>query len=84
MDPLFWELHSDLRHEAPGSEADTLRALAMTGLSGRLSILDAGSGPGAASVSSSGCASDDGGSTADSLEQDLHKLSLAVTEQALE
>lgn len=32
---------------------------------------------------SSGCASDEG-STTDSLEQDLHKLSLAVTEQALE
>ncbi len=34
--------------------------------------------------SSSGCASDAGSASADSLEQDLHKLSLAVTEQALE
>ena len=31
MDPLFWELHSGLAHEAPGSRADTLRALAMAG-----------------------------------------------------
>ena len=50
MDPLFWELHSGLAHEAPGSRADTLRALALTGLSGRLRVLDAGSGPGAASL----------------------------------
>lgn len=50
MDPLFWELHAGLPHEAPGSRADTLRALALTGLSGRLRVLDAGSGPGAASL----------------------------------
>lgn len=50
MDPLFWKLHSGLAHEAPGSRADTLRALALTGLSGPLRVLDAGSGPGAASL----------------------------------
>ncbi|HET9068482.1 MAG TPA: class I SAM-dependent methyltransferase [Amaricoccus sp.] len=50
MGPLFWELHSGLAHEAPGSPADTLRALALTGLSGRVRVLDAGSGPGAASL----------------------------------
>lgn len=49
MDPLFFELHSGLAHEAPGSREDTLRALALTGLSGRMRVLDAGSGPGAAS-----------------------------------
>lgn len=49
-DAVFWELHSGLAHEAPGSRADTLRALALTGLSGRLRVLDAGSGPGAASL----------------------------------
>jgi SAM-dependent methyltransferase len=50
VDPLFWEVHSGLAHEAPGSRADTLRALALTGLSGALAVLDAGSGPGAASL----------------------------------
>jgi SAM-dependent methyltransferase len=50
MDPLFFELHSGLAHEAPGSRADTLRALALTGRSGPLRVLDAGSGPGAASL----------------------------------
>jgi SAM-dependent methyltransferase len=50
MDAVFWEIHSGLEHEAPGSRADTLRALALTGLSGPLTILDAGSGPGAASL----------------------------------
>jgi SAM-dependent methyltransferase len=50
VDPLFWELHSGLAHEAPGSRADTLRALALTGLTGPLRVLDAGSGPGAASL----------------------------------
>jgi SAM-dependent methyltransferase len=50
MDPLFWELHSGLAHEAPGSRADTLRALALTGLSDPVRLLDAGSGPGAASL----------------------------------
>jgi SAM-dependent methyltransferase len=50
MDPLFFALHTGLDHEAPGSRADTLRALALTGLSGPLRVLDAGSGPGAASL----------------------------------
>lgn len=50
MDPLFWELHSGLAHEAPGSRADTLRALALTGRTGPLRVLDAGAGPGAASL----------------------------------
>jgi SAM-dependent methyltransferase len=50
MDPLFFELHSGLAHEAPGSTEDTLRALAMTGLRGPLRVLDVGSGPGAASL----------------------------------
>ena len=50
MDPLFWELYDGLAHAGPGSRADTLRALALTGLSGRLRVLDAGSGPGAASL----------------------------------
>jgi SAM-dependent methyltransferase len=50
MDPVFAELHSGLAHEAPGSREDTLRALAVTGLSGQLRVLDAGSGPGAASL----------------------------------
>jgi SAM-dependent methyltransferase len=50
MDPLFFELHSGLAHEGPGSTEDTLRALAMTGLRGPLRVLDVGSGPGAASL----------------------------------
>lgn len=50
MDPLFRELHSGLRHEAPGTPEDTLKALRLTGLSGPLRILDAGCGPGAASM----------------------------------
>lgn len=50
MDPLFFELHSGLEHEAPGSAADTLAALAASGLSGPAHILDAGCGPGAAAV----------------------------------
>lgn len=49
MDPAFWELHACLEREGPGSEADTLRALGLTGLSGRLQALDLASGPGAAS-----------------------------------
>lgn len=49
MDPMFWELHAGLEREGPGTEADTLRALAMTGLSGPLRVLDVASGPGAAS-----------------------------------
>jgi SAM-dependent methyltransferase len=47
MDPLFWEVHRDLPREAPGSEAETLRALAMTGVRGPLRVLDIGCGPGA-------------------------------------
>jgi SAM-dependent methyltransferase len=50
LDPLFFELHSGLAHEAPGSAEDTLQALALTGLRGPLRMLDAGSGPGAASL----------------------------------
>jgi SAM-dependent methyltransferase len=50
IDPLFFELHSGLAHEGPGSTEDTLRALAMTGLRGPLRVLDVGSGPGAASL----------------------------------
>lgn len=50
MDAGFWELHSGLAHEAPGSRADSLRALALTGLCGRLRVLDIGCGPGAASL----------------------------------
>lgn len=49
MDAVFWELHACLEREGPGSEADTLRALASTGLSGKLRALDVASGPGAAS-----------------------------------
>jgi SAM-dependent methyltransferase len=50
VDPLFFALHSGLAHEAPGRREDTLRALALTGLSGPLQVLDAGCGPGAASL----------------------------------
>jgi SAM-dependent methyltransferase len=50
MDPVFWEIHSGLTHEAPGIRDDTLRALALTGLEGPVRVLDAGSGPGAASL----------------------------------
>jgi SAM-dependent methyltransferase len=49
-DPLFFALHSGLDHEAPGSREDTLRALAMTGVAGAVRVLDAGCGPGAASL----------------------------------
>jgi len=50
MDPAFWELHSGLPQEGPGSRDDTLRALALTGLAGPVRVLDIGAGPGAASV----------------------------------
>lgn len=50
MDALFFALHSGLDHEAPGSGEDTLRALAMTGVRGRIRILDIGCGPGTASL----------------------------------
>ena len=50
MDPLFWELHSGLDHEAPGSAADTRRALALAGTEGPARVLDIASGPGAASL----------------------------------
>jgi SAM-dependent methyltransferase len=50
MDPVFFEMHSGLEHEAPGCRADTLRALRLTGLGGPLRVLDAGSGPGSASL----------------------------------
>ena len=50
MDADFWELHTGLPHEAPGSRADTLRALSLTGLQGRLRVLDVACGPGAASL----------------------------------
>lgn len=46
----FFAIHSGLAHEAPGSRADTLRALALTGKTGRLAVLDLGCGPGAASL----------------------------------
>ncbi|MCK6550031.1 methyltransferase domain-containing protein [Myxococcota bacterium] len=48
MHPVFFELHSGLPREAPGSDASTLRALAMCGdLGPRPRILDVGCGPGA-------------------------------------
>jgi trans-aconitate methyltransferase len=50
MHALFFTLHSGLPHEGPGSRDDTLRALALTGLSGRLDVLDIGCGPGPASL----------------------------------
>ncbi len=50
MDALFFTLHSGLPHEGPGSREDTLRALALTGLSGRLAVLDIGCGPGPSSL----------------------------------
>jgi SAM-dependent methyltransferase len=46
----FFALHSGHAHEAPGSRADTLRALALSGKTGRLAVLDLGCGPGAASL----------------------------------
>ena len=74
-DPRFWELHSGLAHEAPGSRADTLRALALTGLSGRLRVLDAGSGPGAASLALLAALPE-----AEVTAVDLHAPSLAAAE----
>jgi SAM-dependent methyltransferase len=50
MDALFFTLHSGLPHEGPGSREDTLRALKLAGLSGRLDVLDIGCGPGPASL----------------------------------
>ena len=44
---IFFELHSDLPQEGPGSDESTLRALhAIPNISSRLSILDIGCGPG--------------------------------------
>jgi SAM-dependent methyltransferase len=48
--PLFFALHADLDHEAPGSAADTRRALALAGTGGAARVLDIGCGPGAASL----------------------------------
>lgn len=48
--PLFWELHEGLPRQGPGGTEETLRALALTGLSGPVRVLDIGCGPGAASV----------------------------------
>lgn len=50
MDPVFWELHSGLDREGPGDDADTRAALRLTGLSGRIAILDLGCGPGASAL----------------------------------
>lgn len=50
MDPVFWELHSGLDREAPGDDADTLAALRLAGLSGPISVLDLGCGPGASAL----------------------------------
>ena len=50
MDPLFWELHAASRTRRRAAAADTLRALALTGLSGPVRVLDVGCGPGAASL----------------------------------
>jgi SAM-dependent methyltransferase len=46
MAPRFWELHSGHDREGPGDTADTMRALALTGLGGPLDILDIACGPG--------------------------------------
>lgn len=43
---LFFAIHEGLPRQAPGSEATTLQALQMTGLSGAIEILDIGCGPG--------------------------------------
>lgn len=50
MGPVFFEIHSDNLHEAPGSREDTLGVFAFIGNSGALDILDAGCGTGAASL----------------------------------
>jgi len=46
----FFDLHADLPREGPGLDNSTRRALAMTGMSGALDIIDMGCGPGAQSV----------------------------------
>ncbi|MEM8742455.1 MAG: class I SAM-dependent methyltransferase, partial [Pseudomonadota bacterium] len=46
----FFRLHSDLPREGPGDPASAARAIAATGLSGPLTVLDLGSGPGAGSL----------------------------------
>lgn len=50
MNGVFWELHSGFDREGPGDDADTRRALALTGLSGRLDVIDMASGPGASTL----------------------------------
>ncbi|MEL6233692.1 MAG: class I SAM-dependent methyltransferase [Pseudomonadota bacterium] len=46
----FFRLHADLPREGPGDPASATRAIAATGLSGPLSVLDLGAGPGAGSL----------------------------------
>ncbi|MEM9048629.1 MAG: class I SAM-dependent methyltransferase [Pseudomonadota bacterium] len=46
----FFRLHADLPREGPGDAATARRAIAATGLSGPLTVLDLGSGPGAGSL----------------------------------
>ena len=46
----FFEVHDGLPQQAPGSRATTLRALALTGLSGPLNVADFGCGPGPATL----------------------------------
>lgn len=46
----FQTLHKGLLREAPGSDASTLKALGLTGLSGHIKIADMGCGPGAATL----------------------------------
>jgi len=48
-DPIFI-LHQGLLREAPGSDATTLRALTLSGVSGPARIADMGCGPGAATM----------------------------------
>ncbi len=43
---LFFGLHRNLAHEAPGRREDTLRASALTGSAAPVRVPDIGRGPG--------------------------------------
>lgn len=48
---IFWQVHSNLPREAPGSDASTLQAFSMLpNLPAKLRILDIGCGPGAQTI----------------------------------